>query len=114
MKTSPTQRSLKELRSRGYMVAVTERWNPFANIRQDLFGFIDLLAIRGDEVLAVQTTTAANVSARVKKLTELPAVLRWVASPTRRLVIHGWAKRGEKGKRKLWTCNETPIEWSEE
>ena len=95
------------------MVAVTERWNQFARVRQDLFGFIDLLAIRGDEVLAIQTTTAANMSARHAKLISLPAVNTWIASPNRSLVIHGWAKRGQRGKRKLWSLKQitiTPLE----
>ena len=45
MATSPTQLSLKKLREEGYTVAVVEHWNSFARIRQDLFGFIDLLAL---------------------------------------------------------------------
>ena len=32
---TPTQRSLKYLREQGYTVAITERWNPFARIRQE-------------------------------------------------------------------------------
>ena len=55
---TPTQRSLKYLREQGYTVAIVERWNAFAKIRQDLFGFIDLLAIKPGETLAVQTTAS--------------------------------------------------------
>jgi carbonic anhydrase len=105
--SSPTQRTLAKLRSESWpLVQVTEKWNQFARVRQDLFGFIDCLAIRGDEVLAVQTTSAANVSARIHKLSTLPAVSHWLESATRKLVIHGWAKRGAKGKAKRWTCRE--------
>lgn len=57
--TSPTQRSLAHLRSLGYRVAVVERWNPHARIRQDLFGVLDLLAVRDGEILGVQTTNAS-------------------------------------------------------
>ncbi len=109
MKESPTQRSLKELRKRGYMVAITEKWNPFAKIRQDLFGFIDLLAIRGNEVLAVQTTSGTNVAARVAKIVSLQAARLWLESPNRKIVVHGWAKRGPRGKRKEWTVREEEI-----
>jgi hypothetical protein len=35
---SPTQRSLAHLRRLGYQARVVERWNPFARVRQDLFG----------------------------------------------------------------------------
>lgn len=108
-KTSPTQRSLKYLRDQGYLVAVTERWNPFAKIRQDLFGFIDLLAIRGNETLAVQTTSGDNVSARVDKITALQSSKLWLESPNRKIVVHGWSKRGGFGERKLWTCREVSL-----
>jgi hypothetical protein len=42
-----------------------------------MFGFIDILAIRGSETLGVQATSDSNVSARVKKIADsehLPAV----------------------------------------
>lgn len=47
-----------------------ERWIPGANIRKDLFGWIDLLAIRDGETLAVQTTSWSNMSSRVNKIAE--------------------------------------------
>ena len=109
MKTSPTQRSLKKLRSEGWTCEITEHWNPFARIRKDLFGFIDLLAMRGDELLAVQTTSAANMSAREQKIRALQSHALWLASPSRRIIIHGWAKRGKRGQRKTWQCVEREI-----
>lgn len=108
MKTSPTQRSLKLLRERGYLVAITERWNQYAHVRQDLFGFIDLLAVRGDYVLAVQTTSGSNASARLEKINQTPAALLWL-SDHRGIVVHAWRKVGERGKRKTWECREIPV-----
>ncbi len=70
MATSPTQLSLKKLREEGYTVQVVEYWNSFARIRIDLFGFIDIIALKGKEVLAVQTTSASNMSARCKKIAD--------------------------------------------
>lgn len=89
--TTPTQRSLKYLRDQGFTVAVTEHWNAFARIRQDLFGFIDLLALRGDETLAVQTTSYSNVSARVKKITEHENLAN-VRKAGWGISVHGWHK----------------------
>ena len=66
-KESPTSRTLAVLREQGYTVAIGEKWNPHARIRQDLFGFIDILAIKRDETLAVQAT-ASGVSDRIKKI----------------------------------------------
>jgi len=65
---TPTQRSLEYLREQGYLCAVVEKWNPHARIRQDLWGWCDILAIRKNEVLAVQVT-ASGVSDRIKKIT---------------------------------------------
>ena len=70
MATSPTQRSLKKLRDDGWTADVVEKWIPGANIRRDLFGFIDILCIAGNETLAVQATSYNNISARVKKIAD--------------------------------------------
>lgn len=100
--STPTQRSLKLMRDRGYLSAVTERWNPHARIRQDLFGIVDVLCL-GDDIIAVQTTSASNVSARVRKIEDseaLPA-LRRVGI---RVVVHGWRK--VKGR---WQVREVDV-----
>lgn len=102
--SSPTKRSLKLLRADGWTAATVEKWNPHVKIRQDLWGFGDLLAFRGNEVLIVQTTSGSNVAARIAKIRLIPAADHWMASPTRKLLIHGWSKRGPRGKRKQWTC----------
>jgi hypothetical protein len=86
---SPTQRSLKHLRAEGYVCWVTEHWNAFAHIRQDLFGIIDIIALKDGETLGVQTTSGDNVSARVKKIAGseyLPAInaAGW------KIRVHGW------------------------
>ena len=44
--TSPTQRTLKRLRDLGYLAEVVERWNPHAKVRNDLFGFGDVMSGR--------------------------------------------------------------------
>tara|TARA_R110000851_G_scaffold93777_3_gene204164 strand:- start:1102 stop:1413 length:312 start_codon:yes stop_codon:yes gene_type:complete len=77
MAISPTQRTLKKLRDSGDypLVAIVERWNAFAKIRQDLFGIIDLLAIdiKGNTV-GIQVTSYSNVSARLKKMEDSDAI----------------------------------------
>ena len=91
MKTSPTQRSLKLLRDQGYTCAIVEHWNPFAHIRQDLFGFIDIMAIKEGETLGVQTTTLAHQPERVVKIKEhknypIVRLAGW------KIHVHGWRK----------------------
>ncbi|USE79503.1 hypothetical protein NDR89_23210 [Cupriavidus gilardii] len=89
--SSPTQRSKEYLESQGYLVAIVERWNPFAKVRQDLFGFIDLLAVREGETVAVQTTSRSNMSARARKIAEHQNTAA-VRKAGWQIVIHGWAK----------------------
>lgn len=88
---SPTSRTLKRLRDAGYLAGVVERWIPGANIRSDLFGFIDVVAIRPGEILGVQTTSASNVSARVAKIREHENVDR-VRESNMRIEVDGWRK----------------------
>lgn len=90
---SPTQRSLKHLRDNGYQVEIVEHWSPWAKRRNDLWGFVDLLAINREtgDILAVQTTSGTNVSARVKKITDhenLPLLRKANIS----IHVHGWSK----------------------
>ena len=95
-KTSPTQRSLEYLREQGYLVAIVEHWNPFARIRQDLWGWCDLLAIRENEVLAVQVTASA-VSDRIKKI-QASDTLALVRDANIRIEVHGWRKSAKTNK----------------
>lgn len=88
---TPTQRSLEALREAGYLPVVVERWNAFAKIRQDLWGWCDILAIRKGEVLAVQVTSTSNVSARIKKIQESDTIAK-VRDAGIRVEVHGWAK----------------------
>ena len=67
---SPTQRTLAKLRAEGWLPAVVEKWNPHARIRQDLYGFIDLVALKDGETLAIQACAGSSLSARVKKITD--------------------------------------------
>lgn len=90
-------------------MAIVEHWNQYARIRQDLFGFIDLLAIKGDYVLAVQTTSGSNAAARLDKINQSPNAMLWL-SEHRAIVIHAWRKVGARGKRKIWECREIPVE----
>jgi hypothetical protein len=101
---TPTARSLEHLRALHWTVGVVEQRVPHTNITRDLFGFIDLIAVRGDETLAVQVTSSSNVAARIHKIAEhenLPAVRAagW------RIIVHGWRKNAA-GR---WTLREIDV-----
>ena len=90
---SPTHLTLKHLRAEGWpLVEVTEKWNPHARIRQDLFGFVDVLAVGPQGVLAVQTTSVDHVSHRVAKIADHPNVAA-VREAGIAIHVHGWAKK---------------------
>lgn len=92
MAVSPTSLSLRHLRAEGWTVDVCERWMASSRTRRDLFGLIDLVALRGNETMGVQTTSAGNANARLNKMTDavhrpyLDALLGAGWS----VVIHGW------------------------
>lgn len=97
--TSPTQRSLAWARDQGYLAQVVEHWNPFARVRQDLFGIVDIVCVSAKGTLAIQATSASNVNARVEKMraSESLKVLRdagWAVQ------VHGWKKPTKK--RRTW------------
>lgn len=104
--STPTSRSLEEMRKRGYIADVTERWIPRARKRRDLFGFIDILCVhpeREGDVVGVQATSASNVSKRVDKIINHENVGA-VRKGGIRILVHGWTKR--KGR---WTLREVDV-----
>lgn len=99
---SPTELTLRKLRDEGYIAKTVERWNPFARIRQDLWGFDVIAAKRGEAVL-VQCTTAPNMAARITKIAELDSTLR-LREAGFRLLVWGWKKVKNR-----WTVVERDI-----
>ena len=94
MAASPTQRSLEFARRQGWLAGVVERWNPHARIRQDLFGFVDLVVVDDQPgVLAVQATSGSNVASRLAKIRGLDtaAPARWLQAGNR-IEVWGWRK----------------------
>lgn len=107
---SPTARTLKWLREEGYLAQVVERYNSFSRKRVDLWGCIDILAIRKltNGVFGIQATSTSNVSARLTKSKGCPELRVWLEAGNRFEVV-GWSKKGPRGKRKLWTMVRQEI-----
>jgi hypothetical protein len=102
--SSPTQRSLAKLRGEGYRAAVVEHWNPFAKIRQDLFGIIDIVALKANTTLGVQTTSYSNMSARIKKILASEAY-NDIKAAGWKILCHGW----KKNKSNRWEVVEREV-----
>lgn len=101
---SPTQRSLKLCRKAGWVAQSVERWNPFARVRQDLHGFVDIHCLTGTQIVGIQATSRDNVSSRLHKIEAEPRAKMWLQSGAR-LLIHGWAKMAS-GK---FECREIEV-----
>lgn len=107
--SQPTARTLKWLRDRGHYACVVERYCSFTKRRHDAFNFGDILCFakaalrQPHSVLLVQTTSGSNVSSRIAKIVAEPAAAAWLEDDRRGILVIGWAKRGARGKRKLWT-----------
>ena len=116
MKTNAVQRSLAHLRRAGYTCGVVERWNAFARIRQDLFGFADLACIRADYkgTLYVQCCPASTLAAHRQKVLSNPNV-RTALLAGNLVRIDAWGLYtppgpGQRGKRKRWEVRQEYIE----
>lgn len=117
---TPTQRTLAELKRLGWTAQVVERWNPYARVRVDLFGCIDIVAITPEagtwtiadgklaasesmqaRIVGIQCTSGSGHSARRAKIAQEPRMWQWLATGAR-LEIWSWSKKGARGKRKTW------------
>lgn len=123
---TPTQRSLAHLRKTGWTVAIVEKWNPHVGphgIRQDLFGCLDLLAVRPieastpsgpDGILGVQCCAGSSAANRVAKILAEPRARTFLEAGGR-IVVHAWRKTNDRqrGKRKTWKLDEREISLSD-
>ena len=111
---TPTQRTMKELKQRGYKTAIVEKWNQNAfrpdghrGVRQDMFGIIDIIALDFKEkrILGVQST-GSGFSEHLKALKgeKAQACIDWLRVGGH-LELWGWRKLKVKrgGKQMKWT-----------
>ena len=84
-------RTLKSLRDQGWTAEKVERWIPGANVRKDFLGFIDIIALRGTETLAVQVCGYTGVSGHIKKI-EASEALGAVRDANWKIEVWGWRK----------------------
>jgi hypothetical protein len=98
-KKSPTVLSLDFLNKCGWTCQIVEKWNSFASIRQDCFGFGDILAYKTwpkPQIALIQTTTAKNINARRAKILASPHYPGWKRAGGI-VILHGWGKNGCEG-----------------
>lgn len=102
---TPDTLTQAEYRGRGYHVIKVEQWglHPHPH-RVDFLGIFDYLAFNNaGEMIAIQTTTKTNVSARRKKMLN-DISFEWWTQGGRRSIIHGWYKKSGK-----WALHEEEL-----
>lgn len=99
--SSPTELSLRQLRKYGWTVAIVERFNPHARIRQDLYGFADILAVKalGESggILAIQTTSGGHHNDHLLKLHREPRLWTWLQAGGK-AELWSWTKSRHSGR----------------
>ena len=105
---SPTQRTLRELRQLGRVCGIVERFNAHAGpfgVRQDLFGFIDIIALDPERgIVGVQSCGQSHAAHKRKILEERnQEALEWLKCGGT-IELWSWTKRKLKrgGKALRW------------
>lgn len=101
----PGARTMEHMRKEGFVCGRVEHWNSHCNIRQDLFGFADLIAMRGGAgIIAVQATSdqnGANANKRIAKILAEPRAKIWLQLGGR-IMVFGWRKLSRGMVREKW------------
>lgn len=104
-------RTIGILEKQGYTAEDVEKFNFFTKRRNDFLGIFDVLAIHPEAkgILGVQVTAGGgDVQKHIRKMQASPNLLKWINAGNE-AIIHSWALRGPRGKRKVWTCVEIPV-----
>jgi hypothetical protein len=116
---SPTERTLAEVRSRGWYAVPCEAWTPAGAPccmcrtasfwrRSDFMGFADILAL--PVLLAIQTTSATNHQARVNKITrERASPAWWWLISGGRIEVWSWGEKKRPINGHHWQLRVTAI-----
>jgi hypothetical protein len=99
---------LTYLRRLHWQAAIVEYWLPYVRVRRDLWHFADVLAVhpRDRQFLLVQSTTAANVAARLAKAKARPELAAWLKAGGL-FEVHGWRRVGHRwGVRRVSVTGE--------
>lgn len=118
---SSVQRTLRECREQGRFVEKVEQWVGYggrnaqvkpgmpSGTRRDAFGFIDIIAIDTDAIVAIQACTTDRAS-HYAKIIECEYALPWLKAGGK-IEIWSWSKRKviRGGKAIRWTAKIEQI-----
>ena len=118
--SSAVELSLRLLRDQGYTVESVEKWIQAIQIRKDLYGFIDLMAMGNGHILAVQvcgdtkgSSSTSDYAKHVNKLKEpriQEALTKWLVNGGA-FSMHTWSVT-KCGSMKAYNLKESqPFIW---
>lgn len=112
MGDTPTSRTLRECRRRGWRAYVAEKWIPHTRKRKDAFGFGDVHVIDGQPgSLYIQATSGSNgASRKTKILTECRDDARAWLEAGNRIQVWAWRRLAKPIERRHWHPKITEIE----
>lgn len=110
--------SRRKWREKGYVVWTTETITRYGgrDLRHDLFGFVDMVAVKVGKIVLLQVTSWGNVSARANKIARESAGRGQYERPMIeiaktllsvfgvRIVVEGWQKKSNR-----WQDRELEI-----
>ena len=102
--TSNTQRTMTQLRKKGWVCAVVEKWNHHVKIRQDLWGWMDVIAYKDDITVGIQVCSMTGRKEHLNKILANKYTKSWSASENRLIQLWSWRKLKVKrgGKAFKW------------
>ena len=111
MAFTPDQLTRQYYSDKGYLPARVEKWvlHP-APRRSDFLGIFDYLCLGKGEVIAVQTTTLSNFSARRHKMLKSKAMKIWLDTG-QKAILQVWGKKSGRWYDK--TVELTMKDWEE-
>ena len=107
MSLSPSQRTIRELKDRGIICGVVERWIPNPKLpgggmRKDFLNIIDIVALDAGAVLGIQCTGASGFAEHDRKILSSEMSIEWLKAGAA-LELWSWRRvklrRGSKALR---------------
>jgi len=116
MASSNTQRTMAYLKNDlGLRCAIVEKWNSFVNRRQDLFGFIDIIALdpENEQIIGVQSF-GADFQPHLRKIVneKREDAILWLQTGNAIMLV-GWRQLKRRNKDNSWSKKSywTPREY---
>lgn len=111
MALTPDQLTVRYWQDAGYRPIKVEKWNLYPHPRRsDFLGIFDYLCLKKGEVIAVQTTTKSNFSARRHKMLKAKTMEWWLETGNK-AILQVWGKKD--GRWEDRTVELTMDDWKE-